>query len=106
MTDLLGLLAFLAACGTLWLWMRDPVEPVDHEPVPVAIRNEQTKSTAAFLNGIATAIFAVGALSQTVTAFSDPSSVTLSGIVLVLVCFLGATALHFIARWVLGRLEP
>lgn len=69
------------------------------------IRNERTKLTATFLNGLAIAIFAVGGLTQSIRAFNEPTTVTLGTVVLGVVCLLGAFALHMTGRWILGRLE-
>lgn len=69
------------------------------------IRNERTKLTATFLNGLAIAVFAVGGLTQTVRAFNEPATVTIAAVFLSGICFLGAFALHMIARGILGRLE-
>lgn len=69
------------------------------------IRNEQTKLTATFLNGIATAIFAVGGVAPMISSLNG--GIAPRGVLIAVsgVCFLAALALHLIARRVLERLE-
>ncbi len=70
------------------------------------VRNERTKVTATFLNGLAIAVFAVGALTQTIRAVNEPATVTIGTVVVSAICFFGAFALHMIAQGIPGRLEP
>lgn len=69
------------------------------------IRNERTKLTATFINGIAIAVFAVGGLTQTIKALDTSTAITYGTLALTFGCFLGAFVLHMIARAILGRLE-
>ncbi len=69
------------------------------------IRNEQTKLTATFLNGIGIAVFAVGSLAPVLSSLNGAigQSVTLfigSG-----VCLIASGALHWTARQILKGLE-
>lgn len=70
------------------------------------IRNEQTKLTATFLNGMAIAMFAVGGLAPSIgmAAGSVPASVLV--VILMGYCLAASTALHLIARRILRRLMP
>lgn len=70
------------------------------------IRNEQTKLTATFLNGIGIAVFAVGGLAPVFSSLyteGGPSNFLLA---MSVVCFSAAMGLHWIARAILRRLEP
>ncbi|KGJ04991.1 hypothetical protein SAMN04487972_101323 [Paracoccus halophilus] len=69
------------------------------------IRNERTKLTATFINGIAIAVFAVGGLTQAVKALDPAAKMSVASVIVTFSCFLGAFALHMIGRWMLGRLE-
>lgn len=69
------------------------------------IRNERTKLTATFLNGLAIAVFAVGGLTQAVRTVNEPATVTVATVWVGVICFLGAFALHIVARQIPGRLE-
>ncbi len=68
------------------------------------IRNEQTKLTATFLNGLAIASFAVGGLAPSVGMASG--SVPASPLVAFLMayCLIASLALHLIARRFLRRM--
>lgn len=70
------------------------------------IRNEQTKLTATFINGLAVAIFAVGGLApvfSTLYSEQGPSALLL---LMSVVCFLLSMCLFYLARLTLRRLEP
>lgn len=70
------------------------------------IRNEQTKLTATFLNGLAIAIFAVGGLAPIFSNLYNPDGIP--GLVYLVssVCFLTAAGIHWVARQVLRGLKP
>lgn len=70
------------------------------------IRNEQTKLTATFLNGLAIALFAVGGLAPSLGMASG--SVPASQLVTFLMgyCLIASLALHLIARRFLRRMMP
>ncbi len=70
------------------------------------IRNEQIKLTATFLNGIGVAVFAVGGLAPVFSGFSQQGAPSLAVAIAAIICFVTALALHWIARLILGRLEP
>lgn len=72
------------------------------------IANERAKLTATFLNGIAIALIAVGALApsfgpKTPAMPGDGALVVLA--LSRLVCLLGAVTLHVMARYILGSLR-
>lgn len=69
-------------------------------------RNEQTKLTATFINGMAIAMFAVGGLAPSIgmAAGSVPPAPLVA--ILMAYCLIGSLALHLIARRILRRLEP
>jgi len=67
------------------------------------IHNERTKLTATFLNGLAIAFIAVGALAPVLAGgFRNPAIYVAQAAV----CLVTAFALHFEARKLLGRLLP
>lgn len=70
------------------------------------IENERTRLTAAYLNGLAIAIFAVGGFAPIVSyAYASKDGQPLWVIVVVtLICVLGSVALHLLARHRLGGL--
>jgi hypothetical protein len=69
------------------------------------IENERTKLTAAYLNGLAIAIFAIGALAPSFRTFTIRIAKPAWLIALVgSVCILISGALHLIARSRLGTL--
>lgn len=70
------------------------------------IRNEQTKLTATFLNGIAIAVFAVGGLAPVFSSLYGDQGVPTFLLAVSGVCFFTALALHYGARLVLRSLEP
>lgn len=68
------------------------------------IPNERTKLTATWLNGIAIAAIAVGAIAPSIAAVTGTTSPLLAG-ALALFWLLVGTGLHFAARAILGRLK-
>lgn len=70
------------------------------------IRNEQTKLTANFLNGMAIALFAVGGLAPTISALNANGGPSWFTVFVSLVCFLAAGGLHYLGRLVLRGLQP
>ncbi|MDO5613625.1 MAG: hypothetical protein Q4G14_10355 [Paracoccus sp. (in: a-proteobacteria)] len=69
------------------------------------IRNERTKLTATFINGLAIAIFAVGGLAPLFSAAYGTSNAGWRLAVGSLACFAGSAALHLLARRILKGLE-
>ena len=65
------------------------------------IHNERTKLTATFLNNVAVALFAVGALAPLVAGVRPLAGIAVQAVV----CLLAAAALHWIARSILRRLR-
>ncbi|MFT3689018.1 hypothetical protein [Paenirhodobacter sp.] len=70
------------------------------------IRNEQTKLTATYLNGVAIAVFAVGGLAPVFSSLYSGAGPSVFLLVVSVVCFLVSFALHYGARMALRRLEP
>lgn len=70
------------------------------------IRNEQTKLTATFLNGLAIALFAVGGLAPSLGMASGSVPASLLVIFLMGYCLIASLALHLIARRFLRRMMP
>lgn len=70
------------------------------------IRNEQTKLTATFLNGLAIALFAVGGLAPSLGMASGSVPASLLVIFLMSYCLIASLALHLIARRFLRRMTP
>lgn len=70
------------------------------------IRNEQTKLLANYLNGLAVAVFAVGAFSPIVSAIYAAGSPSWFTSVVGLVCFAVSGALHYGGYLTLRRLQP
>ena len=68
------------------------------------IRNEQTKLTATFINGMAVATFAVGGLAPIFSTIYGQNDPTWTLLALCGVCFLTALGLHLLARGVLKGL--
>ena len=68
------------------------------------IRNEQTKLTATYLNGIATALFGIGGLAPTLAyVFGSISGRPLLAIAAI-VCVVISVCLHVVARRILRGL--
>ncbi|MBM3603443.1 MAG: amino acid transporter [Alphaproteobacteria bacterium] len=70
------------------------------------IRNEQTKLTATFLNGIGIAVFAVGGLAPVFSSLYSEGGPTNFLLAMSVVCFFASLGLHWLARTILRRLEP
>ena len=70
------------------------------------IRNEQTKLTATYLNGIGIAVFAVGGLAPVFSSLYGDDGVSNFLLAMSVVCFCASVGLHWLARIILGRLEP
>lgn len=68
------------------------------------IHNERTKLTATWLNSIAAAAVAVGAIAPSITAAAGTISPLLAAGLAMFWLFVGA-GLHFSARAILGRLK-
>jgi hypothetical protein len=71
------------------------------------IRNERTKLTATYFNGIAIAVFVVGGFAPLVTSFSSSASgPTFATSVMALICLLASGVVHYAARMLLKGLQP
>ncbi len=72
------------------------------------IHNERIKLLATYLNGLAIAVFAVGALAPIFSNLYGSSSGGQSRpvIAVAMICVVLSAALHFIASLILRRLEP
>lgn len=80
--------------------------PPSGPPNNPLIPNEQTKLTATYLNGIAIALFAVGAIAPTVTLLnSDTNSAGIGTSAVAVVCLVSSAVLHLLARAVLRSLK-
>jgi hypothetical protein len=69
------------------------------------VRNERTKLTATYLNGLAIAVFAVGALAPSISAASSQARLWPVIAPTIVICILISAALHFAARRSLKGLE-
>lgn len=72
------------------------------------IHNERTKLTAAYLNGIALAILAVGAFAPLFAFVYGTADLLLPAWALIVgfvICVFISYALHWVARWILGRIK-
>lgn len=70
------------------------------------VRNEQTKLTATFLNGIGVAVFAVGGLAPVFSSLYTENGPPTFTLIMSVICFCAAMCLHWTARIILRRLEP
>ncbi len=70
------------------------------------IHNERTKLTATYLNGIAIALFAVGAIAPIVSVLNNGAQGGWPIALLAIICIAVSAALHLMARKILGRLQP
>lgn len=68
------------------------------------IHNERIKLTATWLNSIAAAAVAVGAIAPSIAAVTGATSPPLAAVLALFWLFVGAS-LHFSARAILGRLK-
>jgi hypothetical protein len=63
------------------------------------VHNEQAKLTAAYLNGLAITVFAIGGLGPMISyAFGDAGKSLWTIAIVAVLCFAGSLALHFLAR--------
>lgn len=69
------------------------------------IKNEQVKLSATYANGLALAIFVVGALTPIVNQLEADKSIG-NPVVIVVVCIVVSGALHLLARQLLRGLQP
>ena len=69
------------------------------------VRNERTKLTATYFNGVAIAIFAVGALAPSINAAGSQAPWWPVVAPTIVVCILISAILHFTARRILNGLE-
>lgn len=70
------------------------------------IRNEQTKLTATFLNGLGVAVFAVGAFAPLVSGLLSGGGPSWFTLALAILCVLAAGGLHWMGRAILRGLQP
>ncbi|TNC71429.1 amino acid transporter [Rubellimicrobium roseum] len=70
------------------------------------VRNEQSKLTANYLNGVAIALMAVGGVAPLIAAFYGDRGATPLLFVAVAICILASAVLHFVARQILRGLTP
>ena len=70
------------------------------------IHNEQTKLTATYLNGVAIALFAVGAIAPVVSVLNGAAGSGIGVALMALICITVSAVLHFLARIFLRRLRP
>ncbi|MBB3811453.1 MFS-type transporter involved in bile tolerance (Atg22 family) [Pseudochelatococcus contaminans] len=85
--------------------MSDAPEP--RGIVAPLVHNERTKLTSTYLNGIAIATFAIGALAPTVSVGNGSATASSIAVTLIsVICITASLGLHFFARHLLGRLEP
>ncbi|WP_029349828.1 hypothetical protein [Bosea sp. 117] len=70
------------------------------------IHNERTKLSATYLNGIAIAVMAVGGLGPVISVLNGGSVPALGVAAVSMICLAGSISLHFLARRLLGSLEP
>ncbi len=69
------------------------------------IRDEQTKLTANFLNGLGIATFAIGGLAPVFSTLYDDRAMSGFLIFVSVICFAAAFALHLVARAILKGLR-
>ena len=70
------------------------------------VRNEQAKLTATYLNNLAVALFAVGALTPVVSSLLSAAGATAFIVLIGAVCMIASLALHLLGRLVLKGLTP
>lgn len=71
-----------------------------------AVRNERTKLTATYINGIAIAVFAVGGFAPAITTFNSGHGPSATLEIMCSICFFASAALHLLARKILKGLKP
>jgi len=70
------------------------------------IHNERTKLLATYLNNLAVALIAIGALGPTIsTAFGNSATSVLYPVISACICLPASATLHIMAGKVLGRLD-
>lgn len=69
------------------------------------VRNEQTRLTATYVNGLAMAIFGIGCFTPLVGIPLSAGLLPSLIIVLVLGCMSASVGLHLLAKLILGGLE-
>jgi sterol desaturase/sphingolipid hydroxylase (fatty acid hydroxylase superfamily) len=77
----------------------------DNGGVETTIHNERTKLTAAWLNGLAIAVFAIGGISPMFAALYGAAPITVTPAIGGLICFMASSALHYWARRTLKGLR-
>ena len=70
------------------------------------VRNERTKLTATYLNGLAIAVIAVGGIAPVFNAINHVDPLTLPLALTVGICLFLSAALHLFARRILKGLQP
>lgn len=70
------------------------------------IHNERLKLLATFLNGLGIALFGVGGLAPVFSSLYNANGPTIYLMVVSIICFLAACALHFAGSTVLKRMKP
>lgn len=73
--------------------------------IAITIHNERIKLLATFINGTGIAVFAVGGLAPVFSGIYGPQSPTALLVLVSIVCFLVAGALHYVASMILKRLK-
>lgn len=71
----------------------------------IIVYNERVKLNAAFLNGLAIAVFAIGGFSPVVSGVFNESGPTGLTVFMGFICFSASCGLHFLGRLILGRLK-
>ncbi|MBL3552578.1 amino acid transporter [Rhodovulum sulfidophilum] len=69
------------------------------------IRDEQTKLTANYVNGLALALFAVGGLASLFSNAYSEHGLTTQVVLASAVCFVASLLLHLLARLILKGLK-
>jgi hypothetical protein len=69
------------------------------------VRNERTKITATYLNGLAVAIFAIGSLAPIVSAANAQASIGWQLAISATICAFASIVLHLFSRRILKGLQ-
>ncbi|WP_422073888.1 hypothetical protein [Tranquillimonas rosea] len=69
------------------------------------IRDEQTKLTANYLNGLAIALFALGVFAPSFSVVYGSRDASLAALASILICQVLSAIIHLVARRLLRRLE-
>ncbi|ACM38019.1 MULTISPECIES: hypothetical protein [Rhizobium/Agrobacterium group] len=72
----------------------------------IAVRNERTKLTATYINGVAIAIFAVGGFAPVISTVNSGHGPNGNLALVCSICILASVALHLLARKILKGLKP